>query len=202
MIDPSLLRLIAITDNLRDGVDGLLVRAKSVTRGGATMVHLRLPDEPPRTLVRVARVMREELPVPVIVHDRVDVALAARVAGVHLSPVELPPSAVRAHVPNGFIIGVSAATEDDVQRVAGADYVGVGPVFGNRPGDVAVLGTARLAELVRKCGLPTVAIGGINESTAASAVSAGACGVAVLSAIFAAGDPERATRAIRSAIGT
>ena len=201
MIDPALLRLIAITDNLRDGVDGLLTRAMSVTRGGATMVHLRLPDEPPRTLVRVARAMRDALPVPVIVHDRVDVALAARVAGVHLSPVELSPSAVRPHVPEGFVIGVSAATLDDVQRVEGADYVGVGPVFGNRPGDVAVLGTTRLADLVRQCGVPTIAIGGINEATASSAISAGACGVAVLSAIFAAGDPERATRAIRSAIG-
>jgi thiamine-phosphate pyrophosphorylase len=202
MIDPSLLRLIAITDNLRDGVDGLLTRALSVARGGASMVHLRLPDEPPRTLVKVARAMREALPVPVMVHDRVDVAIAARAAGVHLSPVELSPGAVRPHVPNGFIIGVSAATDDDARRVAGADYVGVGPVFGNRPGDAAVLGTTRLAGLVRLCGLPTVAIGGINEATAPAAMSAGACGVAVLSAIFAAGDPERATRAIRSAIGT
>lgn len=201
MIDPSLLRLIAITDNLRDGVEGLLKRATAVARGGATMVHLRLPDEPPRTLVRVARTLAESLPVPVIVHDRVDVALAAGVAGVHLSPVELPASAVRPHVPAHFVIGVSAATDDDMERIEGADYVGVGPVFSSRPGDAAALGTARLGGLVQMCGLPTVAIGGITEATAAAAISAGACGVAVLSAIFAAVDPERATRAIRSAIG-
>jgi thiamine-phosphate pyrophosphorylase len=192
---------MAITDNLRDGTHGLVERALAVSRGGATMVHLRLPDEPPRTLMKTARALRDAVPLPIIIHDRVDVALAAGVAGVHLSPVELPPSVVRSHVPDGFIIGVSASNEEEIERVKGADYVGIGPVFSHRPGDAAVLGTARLASLIQCCGLPTVAIGGITAETASAAMSVGACGVAVLSAIFAAADPEGATRAIRSAIG-
>jgi len=202
MLDPSSLRLIAITDNLRDDVKGLLVRAAAVARGGATIVHVRLPDEPPRTLLRTARALREAISLPIILHDRVDVALAAGASGVHLSPVELPPAVVRRHVPDNFVIGVSASNEEELARSDGADYVGIGPVFSSRPGDASALGTARLASLVERCGLPVVAIGGITAETAPAAISAGACGVAVLSAIFAAADPERATRAIRSAIGT
>ena len=78
------LRLIAITDNLRDGVDGLVLRARAARRGGATMIQLRLPDEGARTVAAVARALVTARRHPVVVHGRVDAALAAGAAGVHL----------------------------------------------------------------------------------------------------------------------
>src|SRR5262249_26341342 len=80
---PDCLRLIAITDDLRDGVDGLHARAAAAVRGGATMIQLRLKDLDPRDLLVVARAL-VSLPVPVIVNDRADVALAAGAAGAHV----------------------------------------------------------------------------------------------------------------------
>jgi len=202
VFDPTVLKLVAITDDVRDGRDGLVARARAAARGGATMIQVRLKDADARTQVEVARALVHALPVPVLVNDRVDVALAAGAAGVHVGADDLPVAAVRRITPPAFIVGASVGCDAEVDGARGADYVGIGPVFSSRPGDASVLGTARLASLVERCGLPVVAIGGITADTAPAAISAGACGVAVLSAIFAAADPERATRAIRSAIGT
>src|SRR5690242_12695840 len=104
---PDCLRLVAITDDLRDGTDGLVGRAAAAVRGGATMVQLRLKDIDPRELVQVARALVRALPVPVVVNDRADIALAAAAAGVHVGVDDLPASALRAVVPAGFIIGAS-----------------------------------------------------------------------------------------------
>src|SRR5919199_914872 len=106
MFDARSLRLMAITDDLRDGQEGLAARAAAAVRGGATMVQVRLKDESPRTVAAVAALLVARLPVPVIVNDRVDVALAAGAVGVHLGAEDLPAAAVRLFVPPGFIIGV------------------------------------------------------------------------------------------------
>jgi thiamine-phosphate pyrophosphorylase len=199
--DPNCLLLVAITDNLRDGPAGLVLRARAAERGGATMVHLRLRDESPRTLLAVARGLVAALRVPVLVHDRADVALAAHAAGVHLAVRELPPAALRRVVPPGFVIGVSVAKEEDVSRATGADYVGIGPVFGAAVGDRSTLGIEGFTRLAARAALPAIAIGGISSGSASGVTAAGANGVAVLSGIFAAPDPEGASRAIRAAIG-
>jgi thiamine-phosphate pyrophosphorylase len=199
VLDPDSLRLIAITDNLRDGVAGLLARALAAERGGVTMVHLRLPDETPRMMVRVARALLDVVSVPVLVHDRVDVALAAGAHGVHLSAREPAPAVLRRVVPPGFVIGVSVGDVSELTRAAGADYLGVGPVFASRPGESTVLGMEGLSDLARRATCPVVAIGGISPSTLPEALRAGAKGAAVLSALFAAADPESAARALRGA---
>jgi thiamine-phosphate pyrophosphorylase len=199
MFDPAVLRLVAVTDSLRDGIDGLAGRAAAVVRGGATMVHLRLQNESPRTLVAVARALRLAVPgVPLLVNDRTDVALAADADGVHVGTDGLSPAALRRVVPARFVIGASLGMDDDVARVAGADYVGVGPVFG-AGGATDALGVAGVTELCARCGLPVVAIGGITPENAARVRAAGACGVAAISALFGASDPSRAARALRSA---
>lgn len=200
-MDPHCLRLVAITDNLRDGVAGLVRRAAAAERGGATMVHLRLRDESPRTLVQVGRALVAALAIPVLVHDRADIALAAGAAGVHLGVRELAATTVRRLAPAAFIIGASIGSEDEIGRAEGADYVGIGPVFAAAPGDIRALGTQRFAELARRASCPAVAIGGIAPGTAPEVMSAGAVGVAVISGIFAASDPAAACQAIRDASG-
>jgi thiamine-phosphate pyrophosphorylase len=197
------LRLVAITDNLRDGVAGLLARAQAARRGGATMIQLRLPDESAQTVVEVARALIAATDTPLIVHGRLDAALAAGAAGVHLAVRDIAVADVRRIAGNDFIIGRSAATDADLQHAAGADYVAIGPVFATsdrRP--AAAMGISEFERLTRSIATPVVGIGGISSATAANILQAGACGVALISGIFGSRDPERAAREVRSAIGT
>ena len=201
--DPSSVRLIAITDSLRDGPRGLALRAAAAAFGGATMIQLRLKEESARSLVEIARTIQVMVPdVPLVVNDRADVALAAGAAGVHVGVDDLAPALLRRVVPPGFIIGASVGDDDEVARSEGADYVGIGPVYGtgSKADAGAAIGPARFAELAARCALPAVAIGGITSDRVAEVMTAGASGVAVISALFGASDPTQAARAIRSAL--
>lgn len=203
MIDARALLLIAITDDLRDGVDGLVARAIAAASGGATMVQLRLKLEGAGLMVEVARRLVAVLPVPLVVNDRLDVALAAGAAGVHVGADDIPASAIRRVVPDRFIIGASVGTEAEVPLAEGADYVGIGPVYGTASkadaGDA--IGTEGFDRLRRAAWRPAVAIGGVTAENAGQVMRAGASGVAVIRAVFGVPDPAAAARAIRSAIG-
>ena len=203
MIDPRVLTLIAITDGMADGEAGLLHRAAAAARGGATMLQLRLKDADTRALVEVARALVATLSIPVIVNDRMDVALAAGAAGVHLGVDDLPAPAARTIAPDGFIIGASVGNDDEVAGAVGADYAGIGPVFGTTSkSDAGVaIGTAEFMRLSARTGLPSVGIGGVTPENAARVMEAGAAGVAVISALLGTRDPEVAARTLRSAIG-
>ena len=168
------------------------------------MVQLRLEDIDPRDLVAIARALVEALPVPLVVNARADVALAAGAAGVHVGTDDIPAAALRRVAPPGFVIGASVGTEDEVSNAAGADYVGIGPVFGavSRPEAAGAIGVEEFTRLARLTGLPAIGIGGIDELNARQLREAGASGVAVIRAIFAAPDPERAARALSSATGS
>ena len=202
-MNQALLTLIAITDDLHDGIDGLVARAKDAADGGATMIELRLKYADPRLLVDVGRALVRSLPVPVIVNDRADIALAAGAAGVHLGRDDLPVRAVRSITPPTFIIGASLRTEADLEHIDGADYVGIGSVYGTHSKrDAGVpIGLAELERLARLTPLPAVGVGGVTAERAAAIIEAGAVGVASLSAVFGAEHPGHTARAIRSAIG-
>jgi len=204
LLDPRTLRLIAITDDLRDGPGGLVARAAAAVAGGATMVQLRLKDVDGRTLVEVGRRLVSALGVPVLVNDRVDVALACGAAGAHLGAADLPVRDARRIVPPAFVIGASVTCDADLDNARGADYVGVGPVYptSSKSDAATPLGVAELGRLARASGLPAVAIGGITPANAAEVRRAGVAGVAVISAIFSAPDPARAARTLASAIGS
>lgn len=201
--DPAALRLVAVTDSLRDGVDGLAARAGAAVAGGATMLLLRLKDESARTLVEVARRLRAVAPtVPLIVSGRADVALATGAAGVHLGVDDLPPAVLRRVVPPGFLIGASAADAGHLLAIDGADYVAVGPVFAPRAAGVSspAIGLQGVAALAARSPVPVVAVGGIDASNAAAVLATGACGVGVISAVLGAADPSRHARAIRDVL--
>jgi thiamine-phosphate pyrophosphorylase len=196
------LRLIAITDNMRDGRDGLTARALAAVRGGATMVQLRLKHVDARSMADVARALVTALPVPVLVNDRADVALAVGAAGVHVGADDLPVAALRRITPPGFLIGVSVGSDNEVDGAVDADYVGIGPVYGSgsKLDAGAAIGLSEFARLASMVNLPAVAIGGITEETAPRVMGAGAAGVAVIAAIFGRPDPETAARTLRAAI--
>jgi len=196
------LRLIAITDDLRDGRDGLVARACAAVRGGATMVQLRLKHADARTLADVARALVRTISVPVLVNDRADVALASGAAGTHVGTDDLSVAALRRIVPAGFLIGVSVGSEPEAATARGADYAGIGPLYGSASKlDAGVaIGVGGFARLAAAAGLPAVAIGGISAVTAGAAIAAGAAGIAVIAAVFGRDDPERAARELRTQI--
>lgn len=201
--DREMLRVMAITDDLRDGREGLVARAELAVRGGATSVQLRLKDVDVRVMLEVARLLIARCTVPVLVNDRLDVALAAGAAGAHLGADDLPIQAARRIVPPGFVLGASLGSQDEIAGTVGADYVGVGPVFATASKVDAgpSIGLEEMRLLVQQAGLPAVAIGGITTENAPTVLRAGADGVAVISAIFGSRDPLRATQSLRSAIG-
>ena len=204
MIDPEALTLLVITGPPPgDDHAEVVRRAEAAVRGGATMVQLRLKEADARTQVDVARSLVSRVPVPVIVNDRADIALAAGAAGVHVGADDLPVAAVRRFAPEGFIIGAWVGSEAEVAGAAGADYVGIGPVFGTTTKSDAgpAIGVDEAARLARRCALPAVAIGGITPENVTPVVAAGLTGVAVVRAVFESPDPELAARTLRSAIG-
>ena len=129
--------------------------------------------------------------VPLIINDRVDVALAVGAAGVHVGQDDLPCAVVRAMTDDDFVIGVSAHNPEEARLAisAGADYLGCGAVFGTatKPG-VAKLGLANLQAIRSVATIPMVGIGGVNASNYAEVLATGANGAAIISGILAAED--------------
>lgn len=203
MLDPKILRIVAITDDAEDRRATLADRVAAAVRGGATSIQVRLKTATPREVVEITRSIVKRVSVPVIVNDRADIALAAGAAGVHVGEADLPVAAIRAFAPANFIIGASLGSDAELQNAKQADYVGIGPVYGsdskNDAGSaIGVAGFKRLAAMVDH---PAVAVGGITADRALQITVAGAAGVAVINAIFMTDDPESATRAIAAAIG-
>src|ERR1700694_1424036 len=153
------LRLMVITDPvLLKGGDAVAVCLRAVAGGGgATMIQVRWKDGPPAEVVQLARALVATLPVPVLVNDRVDIALAAGAAGAHLGWDEPPLAALRPHVPTDFLLGISVGTPEEAARAGaapgggGADYWSVGPCFAtpSKPDAGPALGPNGFAALVR-----------------------------------------------------
>src|SRR6185436_7770867 len=160
MLDPRILRLVAITDDAEDRRSTLVDRVAAAVRGGATSVQVRLKTATPRQVVEITRSIIARVDVPVIVNDRADIALAAGAAGVHVGKADLPAVAVRRFAPPGFIIGASLGSDAEVPNAKDADYVGIGPVFGSDSKTdagtaIGVDGFKKLAALVQH---PAVAV--------------------------------------------
>src|SRR3982074_340709 len=131
MLDPRILRLVAITDDAEDRRATLVDRVAAAVRGGPTSVQVRLKNPPPREVVEITRAIMVRTSVPVIVNDRADIALAAGAAGGHVGEAGLPVAAIRRFAPADFIIGASLGSDAELANAKGADYVGIGPVFGS-----------------------------------------------------------------------
>lgn len=201
------LSLYLVTDRAMTASRGLVETVRAAAAGGATMVQLRDKEADDADLVARARALVEALAgtaLRVIVNDRADIAVAAGAHGVHLGQDDGDPARARALLGPGAIIGQSAGDLGELARVDPGlvDYVGIGPFASTATkGDAgAPLGAAGFARLRAATPLPAVAIGGIGPANAAQAIAAGADGVAVVSAICAASDPEAAARTLRAIV--
>ncbi|MGD2154305.1 MAG: thiamine phosphate synthase [Gemmatimonadales bacterium] len=195
------LRLMVITDRELAGDRGWLAVSEAALEAGATAIQLRDKQATSGELLEMALALRplvERHGALFLVNDRFDVALAAGAHGVHLGDDDIPVAEVRRVVPRDFIIGRSADTEETARaaEAQGADYLGVGSVFGTRTKREVigeVIGTERLGRVARAVSIPIVGIGGVSAANAGAVAAAGAAGLAVVSAIMAAPDPGAAT---------
>ena len=201
--------LYLVTDRGLSRGRSTLEIVRAAVRGGVTCVQLREKTGAIRAFIDEAlsvKAFLDSCGVPLIINDRVDVALAVGADGVHLGQSDLPLAAARSIAGPAMLIGISVeSTRDAVEaQAAGADYLGVSPVFATptKADTAAPLGLAGLRAIREAVKIPLVAIGGLNRGNAAAAVRSGANGVAVVSAIVAADDPEQAARAIRLEIDT
>jgi len=200
------LRLLVILDAEASGGRDLSDLAARAIAGGATMLQVRGKRLGAADLAALTRrVLTAAGDVPVIVNDRFDVALATRAAGCHLGQNDFPIAEARALAPAGFILGGSAGTPDEAGQCAtqGAHYVGIGPIHAtpsksDAGAAIGVDGFARVHAAAPS--LPAVAIGAVTARDAAPLRAAGAAGLAVISAVASAADPERAARELRAAL--
>lgn len=174
--------------------------------GGVTVIQVRLKGASAREVYQLTRQLVGAVPVPVLVNDRADIALAAGAAGAHLGQDDPPLEALRPHVPPGFVLGISVGSPAEAERARAwpADYWSIGPCFATATKADAgePLGLGGFAALARlaPARVPVIGIGGITAANAAALVRAGAAGVAVSGSVFGASDPEAAARALRSAL--
>lgn len=170
------------------GVDGVQVRAKSL--GGRALLDLTLA------------VLDLVPDATVVVNDRLDVALAAGAAGVHLGSADLCVAAARRIAPE-LLIGATCRSRSAVEAAAadGADYAGFGPVFpsSSKEGLPDLLGFSALGDAAGV--LPLIAIGGLTAATARSARDAGAHGIAVIGGLWRQPDPVLAAKELVAAVG-
>jgi thiamine-phosphate pyrophosphorylase len=176
-------------------------------KGGVTAVQLREKGLSTRSFVEEARrikALTAPFNVPLIINDRIDVALAAGADGVHIGQEDMPYGMARNLMGKQAIIGLSVETWEEVEQAQHleVDYLGVSPVFQtptktDTKGDWGLEGLARIKRYSRH---PLVAIGGINASNAADVIRAGADCIAVVSAICSAPDPLKATQELNRLI--
>lgn len=200
------MRLYAVTDDAWLAGRSLAVCVRSALAGGATFVQLRDKDASTDELTVQAKALIPlcaKANVPFVINDDVEAALAVGADGVHVGQDDVTCSRARALLGPDRIVGVSVQTLDEAleAQAAGADYLGVGAMFGTPTKPEAVdVSFEELASICEAVDIPVVAIGGINEKTIPSVAGLGADGVAVVSGIFAAKDIECATRRLRDLV--
>ena len=199
-------RLHLITDT-RAGRDPLAGVAAALD-AGVDVVQVRMKDATDRQVHAVTRQvvsMCDAHGATCIVDDRLDVALAAGAAGVHLGDDDLPVADARKVAGPGFVIGATVRDPGAAVRAveAGASYLGVGPAFvtSTKVGLPAPIGPAGIAAVCAVATVPVIAIGGVRPDRVAALIDAGAHGVAVVDAVHAAPDPAAAVRELRAALG-
>lgn len=189
--DDGCLQGRALIDCVREALDGgvTLVQYRAKTAASAEMYAEALQ----------LKALCDSFKVPLIINDRLDIAMAVGAAGVHLGQDDLPCAAARKILGEDYIIGVSAHNPAEAKAAlqSGADYLGCGAVFGTATkADVKKLGTEGLTAICREKGLPVVGIGGVTADNYREVRAAGADGAAIVSGILAQPDIRATVRAI------
>ena len=203
------LRLYLVTDQASACGRTLTDVVAAAVQGGVSCVQLREKQLNTRDFVAQAMVMKAllaPLNIPLVINDRIDVALACGAQGVHLGQSDMPVAQARRLLPPEVFIGWSVETMEDVARSASlaVDYLGVSPIHATltKADTQAPWGLEGLRRVRSATALPLVAIGGIHAGNAREVLSAGADGLALVSALCAAVDPRAAAAALRKLCDT
>ena len=200
----SSMLLYAVTDRmwLKEG-ESLVSVAESVLQNGATFLQIRekdLDEERFEEESEKLKALCNSYRVPFVVNDSVEIALQCGADGVHVGQSDIRGRDIRAMIGPDKILGISAGTVEEAVAAerAGADYIGVGAVFDTSTKKITrAMGVEELRSISRSVSIPVVAIGGINAGNILQLSGSGVDGVAVVSAIFGAEDPGRATSELR-----
>ena len=202
-LEKDRLLLYAVTDRSWTGQQSLYEQIEAALKGGVTMVQLREKHLSEDELVAEAIQIKElchRYEVPLIINDNVDAALKSGADGVHVGIEDAPVSEIRRRAGDDFIIGATAKTTEQAKaaEAAGADYLGVGAVFPSPTKKNAIRITPQdLREICGSVAIPAVAIGGITGDNVSEIKGGGMAGVAVVSAIFAAQDIQKAAAELK-----
>jgi thiamine-phosphate pyrophosphorylase len=199
--------LYLVTDRDLSRGRATLEIVRAAVTGGVSCVQLREKNCSTAEFIREALEIRDFLRsrgIPLIINDRLDVALAVAADGVHLGQTDMPYQMARDIAGADFLIGISAESLEDAIEAAGqgADYLGVSPIYETptKTDTAPALGLSGLRAIREAVDIPLVGIGGLKRDNAASVIAGGADGVAVVSAIVSADDPQSAARQLRDEI--
>jgi thiamine-phosphate pyrophosphorylase len=207
--DPARLGLYLVTDEHLYAGRALLDVVGAAVQGGTSgvsCVQLREKSLATRPFLERARALKsllQPLGVPLIINDRLDIALACGADGVHVGQSDMPVAELRRLLPADAIVGLSIESLAQLDTVPdGVDYLGVSPVFATptKTDTAPAFGLDGLRAVRQRSRWPLVAIGGVHAGNAADVLAAGADGLAVVSAICAAADPAAAARTLRGLI--
>jgi len=194
-------QLNLITDGPLCEKFGLVETVKEAVRGGVTLIQIRAKHATTTERIKIARDIKNALVgtnVPIIMNDDVIAAVEADIDGAHIGQTDMSPRRARTFLGPKRILGLSCETAQHVRAVDPQliNYLGLGPVFGTdtKPDHAEPIGFAGLAKLVRLTCLPTLAIGGLTAAHVADIKTAGADGLAVISAICGTPDPYAAAQ--------
>jgi thiamine-phosphate pyrophosphorylase len=202
------LTLHLVTDSALCGARGVGAVVEAAVRGGATCVQLREKSLDTRPFVERARALKAllaPLRIPLLINDRLDVALACGADGLHVGQSDMAPDDVRRLMPQAMIgLSIESVAQLEAAEHAPVDYYGISPVFATSTKTDAAppLGLSGLRAIRALTTRPLIAIGGIGFDNAAAVMAAGANGLAVVSLICAAPDPAQAARRLRLAMRT
>ena len=204
MVNPRDLRLYLCTDRVLALRRPIIEAVEAAVAGGVTMVQLREKTASTRDFYRLAleiHALTRRCHLPLVINDRLDIALAIGAEGIHLGQSDLPLPVARRLAGNAMFIGLSASTQEEALRAQaeGADYLGVGAVYptGTKADAGGAIGLEELARIRAAVHIPVAAIGGVNEGNAPQVMETGVAGIAVISGILSRPDIEAAARNLR-----
>lgn len=201
------LSLYLVTDRALSMGKALEDVVRQAVKGGVTLVQLREKDCSSAEFYRLAVSMKNLLSpynIPLIINDRLDIALACNAEGLHIGQSDLPYAVARRLMGDDKIIGISVETIQDVLAAneLDVDYIGISPVFDTdtKKDTSAAFGLEGVNEIAAISKHPSVGIGGVNAANAANIIKAGADGISVVSAIMSAQDPKQAAETLAAIV--
>ena len=197
--------LYFITDSTNFDTDTFLYRVEEALKGGVTLLQLREKEKTTREYMELAKKVHEitkKYNVPLIIDDRVDVAMAVGAEGVHLGQSDMPIKTARIILGDDIIIGATAKTVPQAKEAeaGGADYLGVGAIYPTTTKVKTIItSTETLDDICKAVNIPVNAIGGLNKDNIFVLKGIGISGICAVSAIMKADDPQKAAEELKKA---